>query len=84
MTWTLLALFAVALAHQTLPHDHALHGGEGDSCALCLLLAATVLVAGSMALAVAAPAVAASESRPIAVPICRTAWTPCSRRGPPA
>ncbi len=39
----LLCVYAVAMAHQILPHD--LGHGNGDTCSFCLLLTSIVLLA---------------------------------------
>jgi len=49
----LVVLYAAAVVHQVLPHDHA--HGDGSSCALCVLLAGLVLAFGVFVLLRDAP-----------------------------
>lgn len=48
VAYLLLALHGAAFVHQVLPHS-AEHG-DGDSCALCVLIAGTVLLAVALAI----------------------------------
>ena len=78
----LLVVYAVALAHQLLPHRPALHGADGDRCALCVLLAGVALVVASLAVFALGTA-PCPEARSLAAPTRHRIWSPCLRRGPP-
>ena len=77
----LVGLYAAAIVHQVLPHDHAI--GDGSSCALCVLLAGLVLAFGVFVLLLDAPRGVPGFCLPARLPH-RPPWRLPFVRGPPA
>ena len=76
----LLCVYAAAIVHQILPHDPC--HGNGESCALCLMLVSVVILVAGVALflkrEIRCHAIATHT-----LPYSRTIWSPFSLRGPP-